>query len=95
MNRSYDMTIKLDLNTIKTLRISIYHDFNVVTSGVVLPISSSLLTSGTIVNGDFNGTIRVTSSMQFIFIQLYDSNANQFFYQAVKETSPNGITIVE
>ncbi|PSV31184.1 hypothetical protein C9J41_15930 [Photobacterium sp. GB-50] len=89
------MTIKLDFNTVKTLRISIYQDFNVMTSGSVLPISSSLLTSGTIVNGDFNGTIRVTHSMEFILIQLYDSNANQLFYQAVKETSPSGITIVE
>ncbi|WP_305811499.1 hypothetical protein [Photobacterium leiognathi] len=95
MNTSYDMNIKINLTTKKTLNLTIYHDFTEFENGDISPIAGSLLVSGTMLNGNFNGTIRVTSMMIYILIQAYDNNANQMFYQAVVEATPDGIIITD
>ncbi|PSV08591.1 hypothetical protein C0W93_18405 [Photobacterium leiognathi subsp. mandapamensis] len=89
------MNIKINLTTKKTLNLTIYHDFTEFENGEISPIAGSLLVSGTMLNGNFNGTIRVTSLMIYILIQAYDNNANQMFYQAVVEATPDGIIITD
>ncbi|MCG3875230.1 hypothetical protein I3259_06615, partial [Photobacterium sp. Ph5] len=94
-NTSYDLSITINLKTTETLSIAIYHDFNQLDTGDIIPIAASQLVSGTILNGDFNGVIRVTSSMNSILILLFNNNGSALFYSSIQPTTPDGIIIIE
>ncbi|PSX12239.1 hypothetical protein C0W27_03325 [Photobacterium angustum] len=87
------MAISINLKTTETLSIAIYHDFNKIGSGNIIPVAGSKLVSGTISNGNFSGIIRITGSMSSILIQLFSHNGNTLFYQSVEATNPSGISI--
>ncbi|PSV18368.1 hypothetical protein C0W44_19055 [Photobacterium leiognathi subsp. mandapamensis] len=89
------MSIKIDLTTKAILKLTIYSDFTEFENGDISPIAGSLLVSGSILNGNFNGTIRVTGTMKHILIQAYDNNANLLFYQTIVATTPDGIIITD
>ncbi|PSV31186.1 MULTISPECIES: hypothetical protein [unclassified Photobacterium] len=90
---TYDMPIKIDLNTSEPMSLSVYCDYNVADDGTLTPIASSRIISGQIENGDFNGVIAATSSVKSLLIEAWYQDTTKAPFQTVVNADVNGVTI--
>lgn len=90
---TYDMPIKIDLDTSEPMSLSVYCDYNVADDGTLTPIASSRIISGQIENGDFNGVIAATSSVKSLLIEAWYQDTTKAPFQTVVNADVNGVTI--
>ncbi len=93
LSTTYDMPIKINLDTTESMSLSVYGDFTVADDGSITPVAGSRIISGQIANGDFNGVIAATGTLKNLLIEAWYPDPNIPPFQTVVPVNADGINI--